>query len=79
MTLDERVAAAEREMKEAFLQHRAECDRICREQKKALGSEYRIDDPRNRPPFKEARKEFWRQVKVIGEKYNLPPETKLNI
>ena len=74
MTLDERVAAAEREMKDAFLQHRAECDRICREQEKALGSEYRIDDPRNRPPFKALHKEFARRMTAIGEKYGLLPK-----
>ena len=71
MTLEEQKALANAEIREVARWYSAECDRICCEQIKSRGSEYRIDDPRNRPPFKALRKEFVRRMTEISEKYGL--------
>ena len=73
MSLEERKALANAEMWEVARWYSDETDRICREQIEALGSEYRIDDPRNRTPFRAAHKEFARRMKAICEKYDLLP------
>ena len=67
-------AAAEVEIKATLQWFSDESRRICREQEASLGSEYRIDDPRNRPPFKALHKEFARRMTAIGEKYGLLPK-----
>ena len=63
--------AAFNEIKEAGLWLIKETERIIDEQKRAQGSEYRIDDPRNRAAFKEVHAEFARRMKEIREKYGL--------
>ena len=48
-----------------------EKNKIIDEQERAQGSEYRIDDPRNRAAFKEVHAELARRMKEIGKKYGL--------
>ena len=66
--------AAEAEIKATLQWFSNESDRLCEEFQAKLGSEYKIDDPRNRIAFKELHGEFARRMAAIGKKYNLLPK-----
>ena len=76
MTPKEHERAAEAEVKATIQWLSDESDKLCEKLGEKLGSEYRIDDPRNRPAFKKLRKDFARRMTAIGEKYGLFPNTK---
>ena len=52
----------------------AETNRIINELKRKQGKEYKMDDVRNRPAFKEVHEEFARRMNEIGKKYGLVKE-----
>lgn len=79
MTAKEECAAAWDEIMKVGLWLNEETKRIIDELQREQGEEYRIDDPRNRAAFKKVRAEFARRMKAIGEKYDLPPDTKIKL
>ncbi len=73
MTEKERTAAWD-EVLETGRWLNDETNRIIDELQRKQGKEYRIDDPRNRPAFKEVHEEFARRMKAISKKYGLIKE-----
>lgn len=77
MKFEERLRRANKELKESMNWFNEERRRIYKELGEKQGAERKFDG--GNEPYRELHKEFARRMTAIIRKYDLPPDTRLNL